>query len=114
MMISVAAITFDMSGFVEFEPLADSDFGNLARRYNKTRTLDGGVVASDYGFTHADRNFEISLIPTLSQDATLRYLVENHAQVYVSTREGVFKGIPEYSINEGRAVLALSVTEEMS
>ena len=113
-MISVSAITFDMSGFVEFEQLADSDDGGMARRYNKTPTLDGGTVASDFGFTHADREFQISLIPTLEQDTTLRYLVENHAQVNVSTREGVFSAIPAYDISEGRAVLTLSITAQMS
>jgi len=113
-MISLSAITFDMSGHVEFEPLPSSDFGNVIRRYSKAQTLDGGVVANDYGFTHADRVFNIRLTPTEEQDEIFRYLVENHAQVHVSTSEGVFSAILEYNINRGEADLRLSITEKLT
>jgi hypothetical protein len=113
-MISISAITFDMSGFIEFEPLPDADYGLLARRFKKSQTLDGGVAVSDFGYTSADREFDIRLKPTSAEDSTLRYIVENHDQVHVSTAEGFFKAVPQYTIRGGLASLTLSITEQIA
>jgi hypothetical protein len=113
-MISIAGITFDMSGYITLEPLGGSDYGLLARRFKKSQTLDGGVSVSDFGYTSADREFDISLQPTSAQDSTLRYLVENHDQVHVSTEEGFYKAVPQYTIRGGIASLTLSITEQIA
>jgi hypothetical protein len=112
-MISLAAITFDLSGYITLDPIG-VDYGTIARRSNKTPTLDGGVSSSDYGFTHGDREFTVSFKPTLAEDTTLRYIVETHAQISVSVNEGVFQAIPEYTVNEGVGLLSLSITEQLA
>lgn len=114
MKLLLDAITFDLNGSVELDALESSSFSTLGRRTNKVATLDGGVAINDFGFTHADRDFQILVKPTPAQDSTLRYIVENYGQVYVSTREGFFKAIPEYSPGPEQSTLSLSVTEKLA
>lgn len=114
MKLLIDAITFDLNGSVELEALQESNFSTLGRRANKVATLDGGVAINDFGFTHADRDFQILLRPTPEQDSALRYIVENYGQVYVSTGEGFFKAIPEYSPGPSQSTLSLSVTEKIA
>lgn len=114
MKLLIDSITFDLQGSVELDALPDSTFSTLGRRTNKVATLDGGVAINDFGFTHADRDFQVLVKPTPEQDAALRYIVENYGQVYVSTKEGFFKAIPEYSPGPSQSTLSLSITEKIA
>jgi hypothetical protein len=114
MKVYISAVTFDLLGSVGLDPLPNSNYGALIRRANKVKTLDGGVAVTDFGFTHADREFNIELKPTRAIDTSLRYIVENHSLVHVSTDEGYFKAIPQYAVSNGIATLSLSVTEQLA
>jgi hypothetical protein len=112
--VFVSSIEYDPTGYVAIDALPGSDYGVLSRRANKIRTLDGGVVSNDFGFNHADREFLIHLHPTDEQDAILRYLVEFHPLVHVSTDEGVFTAIPQYAPSTTQSVLTLSIRSSLT
>ena len=114
MILSISGITFDLEAHVTVDVEPGSDFGELTRRATKSKTLDGGVSVSDFGFTHADRDFSVSFTPTLSEDETLRHIVQYHPQVHVSTREGVFKAIPSYNLRDGEGIISLDITEKIT
>ena len=113
-MISLSATTFDLDGHIEFNEQPDSRYGELVRRASRNKTLNAGVSVSDFGFTHADRDFEIRLRPTVAEDAAIRYLVASYAQLQVSTPEGVFTAIPRYNVYEGLATIGLEITEKIA
>lgn len=115
MRVSVSSIAFDLTGYAGIDPLNDSDYGVMIRRSNKVQTLDGGVSVNDYGYTDGDRAFEVRLIPDAETDAALRYLVEYHSLVNVSTKEGFFIAIPiAYEPGTEHATLTLSITERVA
>jgi len=113
--VTVSSIAFDLTGYASFDPLADSDYGAMIRRANKVRTLDGGVAINDYGYTDGDRAFEIKLRPDPTIDAALRYLVEYHPLVNVSTKDGFFIAVPiSYEQDGAISTLTLSITERVA
>lgn len=111
MRVTIAAASFDLSGYLEFEALPDSDFGALERRVRKTPTLDGDVVLDDHGFTHGDREMTLVYRPiSEAHDAIARRLIELHPTVHVTTDEGVFEASPgpfEPTTTENRFVVSL-------
>ena len=113
-MISLAAITFDLSGFIEIDAQPDSEYGELVRRSTRSRTLDGGVTVSDFGFSHGDRDFIINFTPTEAEDESMRYLVEYYDQLHIGTAEGFFKAIPSYKMQRGVATINLQITEKIA
>ena len=113
MKVFLSATEFDLDGFVEIEPLPDSEYGPYARRSTRTPTLDGGVVSQDYGFSHGDRVMSIKFESTQALDATLKHLVEQYSLVQVSADGGVFTAMPEYRFAPDVSTLYLQLTESL-
>jgi len=113
MMISISAIEYDLDGFVEIDALPDSEYGDRRRRASRTATLDGGSVAQDFGYSHADRTMYIRFLSTQAVDASLKYLVEQYALLQVSADGGVFTAIPEYKFGPETSTLTLEITESL-
>lgn len=95
MFVTISSLTFDLSGFVQFETLPSVESGTHRRRSIKVKTLDGGVVVNDRGYTHGDREI-LFTFKTISREhnALCARMVDNYPQVEVSFYEGVFLGIP--------------------
>lgn len=113
-MIFVSSVTFDPDAALEIDDLASSDYGAMTRRSNKVATLDLGVAVNDFGYTDADREFQVNLKLTQEIDETLRYIVRTYGLVNVSTREGFYTAIPSYSARAGIATLKLSITAQLA
>ena len=96
-MISIASKTYDPLGFVTVsENQASSRLGDFERRVSRDKTLDGGCVIYDGGFSHGDRTFEIYLDqPTLAEIEQLKYLHMNYADLLLMCEEGAFSGTIE-------------------
>ncbi|MEM7778672.1 MAG: hypothetical protein AAF732_24090, partial [Pseudomonadota bacterium] len=95
MRVEVVAKLFDPFGHLVIRLLPGQNLGSIERRTEKSRTLDGGVVVNDRGFTHGDRTIELVYKPISdAHDATAKRLVENHPRVLLGTHEGVFEGVP--------------------
>ena len=114
MRIYISTPDFDLNGHIGIDALPGSTLGEHARRFNRVKTLDGSVVVNDGGFAHGDRTWSILLRATLATDGQLKYIVENHAQVRVTTREGTFIAVPSYEDGQPYSTLQLYVTDKLS
>ncbi len=93
-MIALSTITFSLTGHLILQESSASIFSDLSRRVSKTATLDGGVLLTDLGYSEGDREFKLEL---LTEDSTsilaLKRLVEAYSLLYLSCKEGVYKGV---------------------
>lgn len=115
-MITVTAQTFDLLGYLEFEPLSSSSNGNFTRRVSKVATLDGGVAVTDRGFSYGDITITYDYTPvSLEHDNIARRLVRLHPRVTVINEYGVFDAIPE-AFNQSAEIntLTLSIVAKLS
>jgi hypothetical protein len=92
MIISLTSQNYNTkSGFIL--PLRPgSNFNDISRRQERTPTLDGDAVITDFGFTQADRTFTLNINATEEQDNNLRQLIEEEYLFALSCREGLFYG----------------------
>lgn len=115
MRVFVSAIDFDLSGYAAIDPLGNSTFGEYIPRYSRSKALDGSVQTYLGGFSPGDMKFTVLFKGTEALDAICRRLVEFHTLVNVSTRDGVFRAVPEYQEGTGReAKLTLAITERLT
>jgi len=112
MNVHIATVDFDLDGYVLLKPFA-FDMGAYNRRANKRQTLDADVAVFDGGFSHGDRVLSFTFYNDETTDSTLKNIVQYHAQVYVSMREGVFKAIPQYSPGFEESTFTASVIEKI-
>lgn len=70
---------------------ADSDFGSASRRRTRSKTLDGGYVTEDRGYSAADKSMQISF--TASEELTdkLEHLIKSYSTLLLSYHEGVVR-----------------------
>ena len=112
-MISISAPIYDPAGVVRIQDAPATD--PLRRRVNRQRTLDGGVVVNDGGYSHGDRDITVRWRPKsqAEYDAVAR-LLQMYPQLIVSTREGVFRCAPSsLESRSGEATLSLLVVNKM-
>lgn len=108
MLVSITSKLFDLGGAMTVDvPFAE--MGEYTRRNQRLATMDGGAVATDFGFSDADRTITLRWSPTLDEDETARRLVQLHSLIRVSTPTGLFECIPGgYSLaSDGRGTLTL-------
>lgn len=115
-LVTVAAEVYDLFGYFELETLPQSQFNYVERRVAVTKTLDGGVAVYDNGFAAADTVFELEW--SEADDAArerMKRLVAIHNRVIVSTRNGVYRAVPErYDPGPNRSRLRLLATDQLS
>ena len=120
--IGIAVDVYDLAGSIYFrgadlhpgKTMADT---GRERRATRTKTLDGGVSVYDTGYAPGDRTLGVYLPkPTLAIISALSYLVERYSLVIVSTKDGVYRAIPQraYIDSDGMASMILLVTEKLS
>jgi hypothetical protein len=112
MNVHIASIDFDLNGYVVFDANR-VDSGLYGRRANKRKTLDGGVASYDGGFSHGDQKIIYTFHVDETTSNSVKYIVENHSQVYVTTREGVYKAIPSYEPGYDTAKFSASILEKI-
>ena len=112
--IGIANNSFDVDGNAIFTPL---DFNPLAgqRRATRTKTLDGGVVITDGGFSQGDRTLQITVSHTDPLQEILWSLFQNANQVVVATEDGAFLATFQGMIvKDGKIDLTIWVKEILS
>lgn len=116
MLATIAAPTYDLSGFIEFELLPDSIFIDAPRRVNRVKTLDGGAVVNDGGFSEADRTITLRWQPTSPAfEAAVDRMVRLYPLLNVSTRLGVYSAAPErYTPGPDESALVLLPLRKLS
>lgn len=88
--IGISSAVYLEDGAVIVTPRPDSDLRALSRRISRVKTLDGGVVVTDSGYAHGDRDFVINILMTKTKWDALKAIHEVTTLVYISTDEGVF------------------------
>ena len=93
MLISLAAPNFDLDGAVMLKATLASVLGDTDRRVSRSATLDGGVVLTDFGFSHGDRTLEVVVAEISPEDyALLAYLHQTYPLLTLSCDQGHFIG----------------------
>jgi ferric-dicitrate binding protein FerR (iron transport regulator) len=112
----LSAPEFDLSGYVELLVLDEASFLKAERRVNRVRTLDGGAVINDGGFSDADRTIVLRWRTTsAAHDAAVERMVRLYELVNVSTRSGVFAAAPErFDPGDDESSLSLLVLSKLS
>lgn len=90
--IGLSTQLFDLDGDIIL--VHDDTFDNeeITRRVAKVATLDGGVSASDLGYTSSDR--VITIVSDVSREIAnqLINMIKTHSDFWLTTREGAFTG----------------------
>lgn len=115
-MIGFAAPTADTSGALvakEYKP--DTFLRDPAARISRKKTLDGGVYIDHSGVTDGDRTFTI-VLPFEDESYTVaQRLHRNYTSIYVSCREGCFKGsIEKLRLPDGRIEITILIESKVS
>lgn len=116
-MIGISSLTFDLKGSIILRGYEKSStLIDLSRRITRTATLDGGVDIEDRGLSHGDRTLTVSIKNISKESAgTLKYLIENYAEVRVSTNEGCFLAvIKTHRIRSGDLNLKIFVKSKLT
>lgn len=113
-MIGISTPLFDLLGHVTIHELPTSEMDQITRRVNRQKTLDGGVVINDGGYSAGDRDIVIQW--RVSNELMLRKaqrMVRLYPQLTVTTRNGAFVAAPErIDVRDGVAVLKLLVKDQ--
>lgn len=95
-MISISAPVFDIDGSVVITNPIRTGEKDLRRRVSRIATLDGGAVFNDFGYSEADRTFNIEFRATdKALVDLLARLTKTYARLIVSSEDGCFIGAPE-------------------
>ena len=113
-MIGISTPLFDPAGSIRIEEMQNSETGDIARRVNRTPTLDGGVAINDRGYSAGDRYLRILWRPrNLAEYQYVQRLVRLYPRLNVATHEGVFVAAPQrISQRDGIGDLQMLVIEE--
>jgi hypothetical protein len=87
-----------------------------ARRVTRTKTLDGGAVAYDAGYSVADLTWIITLqSKTEFTSDFVSWIVKTYNLIRISTKDGVYSAIPSrWSMKNGNVVLEALVMEKLT
>lgn len=111
MNVSISAPVFDLGGHAWITGVPIGGITNFERRNNRVATLDGGAVIPDFGYSDADRTFDIRW-PARDQEVvdTVRRLAKTYSRLIVSTAEGCFIGAPgPFSLSDSEARLQILI-----
>ena len=110
--IGLSPLAYDPTGAktLYVEPGAFEQFNSGSRRATRTKTLDGGAVIYDAGFSVADQTFEIKVRADRYIPAYFAWLVKSQNLVRLSNEQGVYTGAPaRWEIRDGMAMLEFLV-----
>jgi len=96
MIIGISPLLYDPVGALLLNCVdAASDTGNYTRRVTRTKTLDGGVVLFDGGYTPGDRTVTVQLdAPSQLTVDAVRYVFQAYAKVLLFLSDGAFIAAP--------------------
>lgn len=92
MLISLCSREFDPDGSVLIRSLPNSELGNLSRRVNRVRTLDGRSYLNDTGQTDADRTISVRFRWSGADVQAVKRMLSLYPLITLSNSEGCFLG----------------------
>jgi hypothetical protein len=116
--IGISTMAHDLIGArtLYIEPGSFERLNAGARRATRTKTLDGGVVVYDAGFSVADQTFEIRVRASSRYTANwFAWLVKSQNLIRISTDSGVFTAVPaRWSEINGIALIEALVMSQLA
>jgi len=111
----LSTLEYDGTAPVQLALLPAAETGNVQRRANRVATLDGGAVFNDFGFSQADRTFELRWSPTsAAQEADIARLVRSYPKLTCALAEGLFLAAPlAYTPGDRESRLTLLVDRRL-
>jgi len=111
-MLTINAPVFDIDGHETIEAPDQDGIRSLTRRNSRVATLDGSAAINDFGYSDADRTFDVQWTPrSKAQADNIMRMVKSYSRLIVSTREGCFIGAPE-SFNPSDETVQLRILIE--
>jgi len=113
-MIGISTRLYDLDGSVEI-PMSNLETKTNAsgsRRVSKSKTLDGGVFVSDFGYSAADEDMYVVTIG-LSKLCVekLFHILKYHSEVVVATDGGVFLGVISKILqNNNKTTISITIS----
>lgn len=96
MRVHLSALTFDLDGAITLDCLPVTTSGEVRRRMNRVATLDGGAAFNDFGYSEADRTFDLRWGTTApDNEALIARLVRLYSRLRLTTKEGAWIVAPE-------------------
>ncbi|WP_138436328.1 hypothetical protein [Marinobacter shengliensis] len=115
MNVSITAPLFDLDGHVLLTEVDPAGLAGFERRNNRIPTLDGGAAIPDFGYSDADRTFDIRW-PNRDkhQVDTIRRLAKTYSRLIVATEEGCFIGAPgPFAMSDDEAQIQILVEKRI-
>jgi len=113
--IGIASQTYMADGGFLLTLFPDTQARAGSRRVSRTKTLDGGVVITDSGFAHGDRNISISIPSSSSLWARLWALFQTALLITISMDDGCFSGAPDNIQDNGdKIIMNVLIKEKIS
>ena len=101
-MLALSSILADTNGDAVFDLTQESKLDDSSRRVSRTKTLDGGCVITDGGFSEADKTLTISAKYDAGIFSTIKHLHENKTLIHVSVNGACFSGeISDLTLKRG-------------
>jgi hypothetical protein len=100
----------------ELDPAQTQENSQRLRRTSRTALLDGSVSVYDTGSSVGDRNIIVRVKqPTWALVTFFNYLVDNYAEITVTTQESAYSGVPNRAyLADGEAILEILLTERLT
>ncbi|SEM55641.1 hypothetical protein SAMN04489760_1222 [Syntrophus gentianae] len=114
--IGLASRLYDSDGALIVDPLPeDTQIRENTRRLTRTKTLDGGVVITDSGFSHGDRTFDLAIASTPALWSFLWSLFQNSSWITVTTDEACFLAkMEDLKERNGKITMKILVSEVLT
>ncbi len=115
MNVSITAPLFDLDGHVQLTEVEPDGLVGFERRNNRIPTLDGKAAIPDFGYSDADRTFDIRW-PARSKAVVenVRRMAKTYSRLIVVTEEGCFIGAPgPFSLSNNQARIQILIEKRL-
>ena len=114
-MISISTLTANTNGAVIIEEDPESSLKQATARVSQVSTLDGNSNVAHKGFSHGDRQFSIIAVIDEATENKLWTIFTTESLVYITTKEGFFKGaISRLDIKGGDMSMDIAIKEKLA
>lgn len=113
--IGLASQLYNTDGDFILAVLPETQTREGLRRVTRRKTLDGGVVITDGGFAHGDRDLSIRIMSSEALWAKLWTFFQAVLTVTISTDDGCYvASLEKISENNGEIYLSIMLKEKIS
>jgi hypothetical protein len=114
-MLGISTIMADEAGAINLSVTLSPTLRTGMRRVTRTKTLDGGCVIYDGGFSDSDRTWSIEADITKDNWDDLWAIHKSYSLVNLAVKEGFFSGCIETAVMDaGKVTLSILIKEKLT